>query len=97
VTAPSTLQFDRYRLNPVTGQLHDAERVVTLRPKAFEVLHYLLRHAGRITTKEEIFEAVWPNVVVTDDSLVQCICEIRRALNDRDHQLPVAATCSPGA
>ena len=31
--------------------------------------------------------AVWPNIVVTDDSLVQCVTELRRALRDHDQRL----------
>ena len=53
-----------------------------LRPKSFEVLRYLMEHAGRIVTKEEVMSAVWPNVTVTDESLTQCISDVRRALGD---------------
>jgi adenylate cyclase len=57
---------------------------VALRPQAFAVLRYLADHAGRLVTKDELMNALWPGLVVTDDSLVQCIHEIRRAFQDDD-------------
>lgn len=53
-----------------------------LRQKAFQVLVYLLDHRGRLVTKGELFESVWADTAVTDDVLVQCIKEIRRAVGD---------------
>ena len=60
---------------------------VDLRPQAFAVLRYLAEHAGRVVTKDELMQAVWPGIAVTDDSLVQCIHEIRRALHDDERAL----------
>lgn len=57
-----------------------------LRAKSFHVLAYLARHAGRVVGKQELHEAVWGEVAVTDDSLVQCLVEIRRALG-ADHEM----------
>jgi DNA-binding winged helix-turn-helix (wHTH) protein/pimeloyl-ACP methyl ester carboxylesterase len=60
---------------------------VQLRPKSFDVLRYLAEHAGRLVSKEELIKAVWPGISVTDDSLVQCIREIRAAIRDNDHRI----------
>ena len=60
---------------------------IALRPQAFAVLRYLAEHAGRLATKDELMHALWSGLVVTDDSLVQCIHEIRRALQDDDRIL----------
>ena len=57
---------------------------VALRPQAFAVLRYLAEHAGQLVTKDELMQALWPGLVVTDDSLVQCIHEIRRAFQDNE-------------
>jgi DNA-binding winged helix-turn-helix (wHTH) protein len=57
---------------------------IALRPQAFAVLRYLAERAGRLATKDELMHALWSGLVVTDDSLVQCIHEIRRALQDDD-------------
>src|SRR6185369_5768197 len=56
--------------------------LIDLRPRTFAVLRYLADHAGRLVTKDELMQAVWLGTAVTDDSLVQCIHEIRRALRD---------------
>ncbi len=58
---------------------------VPLRPQAFRVLRHLATNPGRVVTKDELMAAVWPGVAVTDDSLVQCIHEIRRAIGDERH------------
>ncbi len=58
---------------------------IPLRTGSFAVLSYLAGHANRLVTKSELMSAIWPNVAVTDDSLVQCIHEIRCALNDEGH------------
>jgi len=68
--------------------LIDAEgRPVDLRPQAYQLLRYLALNAGRLVTKDELIKAVWPNVVVTDDSLVQAIGNVRRALGDERHEV----------
>jgi TolB-like protein/DNA-binding winged helix-turn-helix (wHTH) protein len=58
---------------------------VELRPQAFAVLRHLAENANRLVTKDELMEAVWPGIAVTDDSLVQCVHEIRRAIGDESH------------
>ncbi|MCM3869903.1 MAG: tetratricopeptide repeat protein [Pyrinomonadaceae bacterium] len=58
------------------------EREVKLRPKAFEVLTYLVENSGRLVGKEELIRAVWPDTFVTDDSLVKCLKDVRVALQD---------------
>jgi pimeloyl-ACP methyl ester carboxylesterase/DNA-binding winged helix-turn-helix (wHTH) protein len=60
---------------------------VTLRPQVLAVLRCLARRPGFLRTKDELLQAVWPGLVVTEDSLVQCICELRRALDDRAHRI----------
>lgn len=75
-----TLDLDRLCLRGPSGQMD-------LRPKSFEVLRYLVEHAGRVVTKEEVINAVWPNVTVTDESLSRCVSDVRRALADQDQQV----------
>jgi DNA-binding winged helix-turn-helix (wHTH) protein len=60
---------------------------IKLRPKVYETLKYLVEHPGRLIGKQELMQAVWPDAFVTDDSLVQCTLELRRALGDRSQQL----------
>jgi DNA-binding winged helix-turn-helix (wHTH) protein len=84
---PRVLRFDRFALDLTRGCLRLGDLDIDLRPKVFEVLRYLAENAGRLVSKQELVEAVWPNVAVTDDSLVQCIRELRNKLGDADHSL----------
>src|SRR5215468_9267515 len=76
------LQFEGYTLDFARSSLRTADRNVQLRPKAFEVLRYLVENAERIVTKEELIRAIWPNVTVTDEALTHCISEVRQAIDD---------------
>src|SRR6266478_6342901 len=81
------LRFDRFALDLARGCLRAGDQEIDLRPKAFEVLCYLAENAGRLVRKQELFEAVWPSVSVCDDSLVQCVRELRQKLGDDDRRL----------
>jgi formylglycine-generating enzyme required for sulfatase activity len=81
------LRFDRFALDLVRGCLRAGDQEMELRPKTFEVLCYLAENAGRLVSKQEIFDAVWTNVSVCDDSLVQCIRELRQKLGDEERRL----------
>src|SRR5262249_4130871 len=50
--------------------------------KNFELLRYLVENPDRLVTKEELLKAIWPNVVVTDESLMRCVSEVRQAIGD---------------
>jgi adenylate cyclase len=76
------LSFDRYVLDLSRGCLLLDNREVFLRPKTFAVLKFLVENSGRLVSKDDIFAAVWPNLAVTDDTLVQSIGELRRELGD---------------
>ena len=81
------LKFDRFALDLTRGCLQTADADVALRPKAFEVLRHLAQNAGRLVSRQELHEAVWPRVAVTDNSVEQCIWELREKLADSDHLL----------
>jgi DNA-binding winged helix-turn-helix (wHTH) protein len=86
--APLRLPLGAFVLNLSGQQLETSDRRrVDLRPQAYAVLRQLATHPGRLVTKEELLAAVWPNVVVTDDSLVQAVADIRRALGPDGQRL----------
>ena len=60
---------------------------VELRPRSLAVLRLLAQNAGRLVCKNEIIAEVWDDVVVTDDSLTQCIADIRKAIGDGEHRI----------
>lgn len=81
---PGMFRFGHYVVDTARGCLRTAdEREIALRPKSFEVLRYLVESGGRLVTKEEMLKAVWPDVVVSDESLAQCVSEVRHAIGDR--------------
>ena len=76
------LQFDRYVLDLDRGSLFLEGNEIALRPKTFAVLRYFVENSSRLVSKDDLFAAVWPNLAITDDVLVQSIGELRRALGD---------------
>ena len=85
--SPGALHFADFDVDLERGELRVRGAVIALRPKSFALLVYLARHPGRLLSKDELIGAVWPDVAVTDDSLVQCISELRAALGDGDQHL----------
>jgi adenylate cyclase len=81
------LRFDRYVLDLERGCLLLDDSEIILRPKTLAVLRFLVENSGRLVSKEDLFAAVWPNIAVTDDVLVQSIGELRRALANDGQRL----------
>jgi TolB-like protein/DNA-binding winged helix-turn-helix (wHTH) protein/cytochrome c-type biogenesis protein CcmH/NrfG len=84
--AQKLLRFGEYNLDPNTASLRRGDKPLALRPKSFDVLLFLARNPGRVVSKDELIKAVWTDVVVTDNSLVQCISDIRLALEDETQE-----------
>lgn len=84
----TVLRFAGFELDPQRVELHGPDGgAIKLRPKTFEMLRLFAANPGRVLGKPELMEAVWPNVHVGEDSLFQCIREIRTALGDEQRQL----------
>jgi TolB-like protein/DNA-binding winged helix-turn-helix (wHTH) protein/Tfp pilus assembly protein PilF len=80
--AHDTRSFDGFTLDLTRGCLLRGAQEIKLKPKPFEVLVYLIDNPGRLIKKAELIQVLWPDTAVTDDSLVQCIGDVRRALGD---------------
>jgi adenylate cyclase len=78
----TSYRFDPFRIDVRRAVLCRGEATVPLRPKSYDVLLHLVRNAGRVVSKDELLRDVWAGVIVTDNSLAQCIREIREALGD---------------
>ena len=79
--------FDGFTLDLARGCLLGGDQQeIKLRPKSFMTLKYLVENNGRLVGKDELIEAVWPDTAVTDNSLVQCLKEVREALGDKAQQ-----------
>ncbi|MDO8396183.1 MAG: winged helix-turn-helix domain-containing protein [Bradyrhizobium sp.] len=82
------LRFAGFELDQQRAELRGAGGVaIKLRPKAFEMLRLFATSGGRVLSKQELMETVWPNVHVGEDNLFQCIRELRTALGDDQRQL----------
>ena len=77
-----TRSFDGFTLDLTRGCLLRGTQEVKLPPKPFEALKHLVENSGRLISKAEFIQVLWPDTAVTDDSLVQCLMEVRRALGD---------------
>jgi len=73
------------RLDTANECVWRGTRAIPLTPKTFAVLRYLVEHPGRLVTKEELLNAAWPDIYVSDAALKVCIRRIRQALGDQPH------------
>ncbi|RWP73018.1 MAG: transcriptional regulator [Mesorhizobium sp.] len=76
----SVLDLDR-------GTLRRDGEIVPVRPKTFDLLAFLVRNPGRVLSKDELLQAVWPSTIVTEDSLTQCIRDVRKCIGDETQSL----------
>src|SRR3981081_2165168 len=83
-------RFADYELDEMGRQLRGKGKPVELESKPLDILLQLLLHAGEVVTKEELLEAVWPDVMVVDGSLATAVSKLRKAMGDDDH--PVIVT-----
>lgn len=82
------LRFSGFELDAERAELRRPDGgAIKLRPKTLEMLRLFAASSGRVLSKQELLEAVWPNVHVGEDSLFQCIREIRAALGDDKRQM----------
>ena len=82
------LRFSGFELDRQRAELRGpGGEAIRLRPKTFEILARLAADPGRIFSKQELMETIWPNVHVGEGSLFQCIREIRAALGDEDRKI----------
>jgi hypothetical protein len=82
------LRFSGFELDSERAELCRPDGgTIRLRPKTLEILRLLAGSSGRVLSKQQLMEAVWPNVYVGEDSLFQCIREIRTALGDDKRQV----------
>jgi DNA-binding winged helix-turn-helix (wHTH) protein len=82
------LRFAGFALDQGRAELRGPDgESIKLRPKTLGILILLATNAGRVVSKQEMMDAVWPNIHVGDDSLFQGIREVRTALGDDQREL----------
>src|SRR4051794_24001322 len=75
-------RFDQFVLDCRSASLRRDGVILPLRPKSFDVLLYFVQNPGRLIPKAELIDSVWHKAAITENSLVQCIKEVRLALCD---------------
>ena len=78
-------RFACFELQPYERRLLAAGEPAAVSPHAFDLLIALVAHAGRLVTKEELLERVWPNLVVEENNLDKQVSNLRRILGRRCH------------
>ena len=80
-------RFGEFVLDVGRGRLHRNGAEISLRPRSFDVLRYLVEHPGRLVSRDELMDALWQGTVVTEDAVTQCVIDIRRALDDDQQEM----------
>jgi adenylate cyclase len=81
-------QFEGFVFDLTRGILSNVKgEELPLRRKSFDLLHFLIENRGRLLDRDTIGQAIWSDVTVTDDSITQCVGDIRRALGDREQRI----------
>lgn len=80
-------RFGDFELDMASGELTERGEAVELRAQSIKVLQVLVENHGRLIKKDDLIAQVWGKRAVTDDSLTQCLVDIRKALHDADRTI----------
>lgn len=85
-------RLGEWTVRPRRCTIANAVKSAHVTPKSMAVLECLANADGEVVSRNELFEAVWPNCAVTDDVLTQCVVELRKAFGDSAHDPKVIET-----
>lgn len=85
-------RLEDWIIRPRFDRIERGDEMVHIHHKPMAVLEYLAAHAGEVVAREELFDAVWPGVIVTDDALTQCVVELRKAFGESAHDARIIRT-----
>ncbi len=75
-------EFDDVRVKPSEFKIWKADRELSLEPKTYQVLLFLLENRGRLIEKNELLDAVWKDTFVTENAMTREIAKLRKILGD---------------
>src|SRR5215510_1070917 len=73
-------RFDNYSLDPELRELRFGSELVTVEPKVFDLLHYLIRNRDRVVSKDDMLSAVWSGRIVSESALTSRLTAVRHAV-----------------
>ncbi len=86
--------FETVCVDTLRMSVHRDGRLISLEPKAMDVLLYLLAHRDRLVTKDELLDAVWTDTFVTPNVLTRAVAQLRKALGDDAQEARIIGTVS---
>ena len=75
-------RLGEWLVRPQRGSIERGDEVIHLKPKVMAVLDYLAAAGGKVVSRDDLFEKVWPGQVGSDAALTQCVVELRQAFRD---------------
>jgi TolB-like protein/DNA-binding winged helix-turn-helix (wHTH) protein/Tfp pilus assembly protein PilF len=81
------LRIGNWRVDPTLNEISSGDKVVKLEPRNMRLLLYLASHAGRVVGLDELLREIWPNVIVTPQSVYNTVAQLRVSLGD-SHDVP---------
>jgi DNA-binding winged helix-turn-helix (wHTH) protein len=75
-------RFGRFELDEGKRELRLGARALDMQPRLFDLLVYLVRNRERVVVKDELLSAIWPDVIVTDSSIMRAVSLIRSLLRE---------------
>ncbi len=82
-TESAVYEFDRFLIDSRKRSLWSGGKPVSLTPKVFDTLFYLVKNAGRTIGKDELMQAIWPDTVVEENNLNKSISALRQSLGEK--------------
>lgn len=76
-----------YFIDLSRNQITYKNNTTNLQPKVMAVLHVLARQQGQVVSFESLMAEVWPNTVVTSNTLQRCISQLRKVFNDSQQEV----------
>ncbi|MEM9099537.1 MAG: winged helix-turn-helix domain-containing protein [Pseudomonadota bacterium] len=89
--------FGEFELNAAQRSLAQAGSVISIEPKAFDVLVFLIKKRDRMVSRDELLEECWAGIYVSDGTLSRCLSRVRQALGqDRKASSPILTVHTKG-
>ncbi len=76
------IEFDDVRIEPQNFKIFKAERELSLEPKTFRLLLFLIENRVRLVEKNELLDAIWKDTFVTENAMTREIAKLRKVLGD---------------